>query len=116
MQHTAHELCSGGLTASHGYNRLVQHAHRALCYMMRTWGAGLMRSLQPAGYALACRFACWLTRHDAHRYNAQYSARLEGWEAARVRDLAAHTEKARHAFSSAGGDALARELVEKACS
>ena len=55
-------------------------------------------------------------RRGAHRYNAQYSARLEGWEAARVRDLAAHTEKARHAFSSAGGEALARDLVEKACS
>ena len=51
----------------------------------------------------------------AYRYNAQYSARLEGWEAARVRDLAAHTEKARHAFSSAGGNVLAQQLVEKAC-
>lgn len=62
--------------------------------------------------------SCWSTVNKsdgAHRYNAQYAARLEGWEAARVRDLAAHTEKARHAFSSAGGHALARELVEKAC-
>lgn len=73
-----------------------------------------MSTLRPARYLLACTMAV-LSRDDSHRYNAQYSARVEGWEAARVRDLAAHTEKARHAFSSAGGDALARELVEKAC-
>ena len=47
-------------------------------------------------------------------YNARYAARLEGWEATRLRDLKAHTDKAHRAFSSAGGEALQQQLVEKA--
>lgn len=47
-------------------------------------------------------------------YNARYAACLEGWEATRLRDLKAHTDKAHRAFSSAGGEALQQQLVEKA--
>ena len=47
-------------------------------------------------------------------YNARYAARLEGWEATRLRDLKAHTDKAHRAFSSAGGEALQQQLVDKA--
>jgi hypothetical protein len=46
-------------------------------------------------------------------YNARYAARLDGWEAARMRDLAAHAAKAQRAFCGAGGDALAQQLLDR---
>jgi len=51
----------------------------------------------------------WLLRS----YNAQYAARLDGWEAARTRELATHAAKAQRAFSGAGGEALAQQLLDR---